>query len=173
MRVTILGCGAIGGWLAACCRAALVRVPGRHRGRGSVIRHAVLAIALLAGCRSVDAQPSFEPNTQALEACRDSPAGTAPTGTAICAREATDAADRRIAALVSEARSPDPALRAADLSAAQMHWQRYRDLHCGLFDRRDGSSGSQTPADVELCRLGHTLRREAELRELIYLMGPR
>jgi uncharacterized protein YecT (DUF1311 family) len=110
---------------------------------------------------------------QLLAVCRDGPMSLTPTGTAICAREATDAADQRIAVLIREARSPGLALRGADLSASQTNWQRYRDLQCGLFDRADGSSGSQTPADIQLCRLAHSLLREAELRELIYLMGPR
>lgn len=138
-----------------------------------MIRQVVVAVALLAACRTAHAQPQFEPNMQLLDVCRVGPASSTPTGTAICAREATDAADRRIAALIGEARSPGLALRSADLWASQTHWQRYRDLHCGLFDRGDGSSGSQTPADIQLCRLARTLRREAELRELIYLMGPR
>jgi uncharacterized protein YecT (DUF1311 family) len=138
-----------------------------------MIRRAVLAFALLTACPKADAQPQFEPNMQVLDVCRDGPASSTSTGTAICAREATDATDRRIAALIGEARLPGLALRGADLSASQTNWQRYRDLHCGLFDRGDGSSGSQTPADVQLCRLARSLRREAELRELIYLMGPR
>lgn len=138
-----------------------------------MIRRVLLAVALLAGCRTVHAQPRFEPNMRLLDLCRDGPASSTPTGTAICAREATDAADRRIAALIGEAGSPGLAVRNADLSASQTHWQQYRDLHCGLFDRGDGSSGSQTPADIQLCRLARSLGREAELRELIYLMGPR
>jgi uncharacterized protein YecT (DUF1311 family) len=109
---------------------------------------------------------------QVLETCRDGPAGSTPIGTAICARDATDAADRRIAALIGEAGSPGLALRGADLSASQTHWQRYRDLHCGLFDRGDGTSGSQTPAEIQLCRLARSLRREAELSGLIDLMDP-
>jgi len=138
-----------------------------------MIRQVVLAVALLAACCQARAQPQLEPNMQLLAVCRDGPTGSTPTGIAICAREATDAADQRIAVLIREARSPGLALRGADLSASQTNWQRYRDLHCGLFDRGDGSSGSQTPADIQLCRLAHSLRREAELRELIYLMGPR
>lgn len=138
-----------------------------------MIRRAVLAVALLTACSAADAQSRFEPNMQLLAVCRDGPMSLTPTGTAICAREATDAADQRIAVLIREARSPGLALRGADLSASQTNWQRYRDLQCGLFDRADGSSSSQTPADIQLCRLAHSLLREAELRELIYLMGPR
>lgn len=138
-----------------------------------MIRQVVLAVALLAACCKAHAQPQFEPNMQLLTVCRDGPTGSTPTGTAICAREGTDAADQRIAVLIREAGSPGLALRGADLSASQTNWQRYRDLHCGLFDRGDGSSGSQTPADIQLCRLAHSLRREAELRELIHLMGRR
>jgi uncharacterized protein YecT (DUF1311 family) len=138
-----------------------------------MIRYLLFAVAVPAAGRAAHAQPTFEPNVQVLDACRDGPAGMTPTGTAICAREATDAPDARIAALVREASSPRLALRVTGLSAAQMHWQRYRDLHCSLFDRRDGSGGSQTPAEIELCRLARTLRREAELRELIDFMGPR
>jgi uncharacterized protein YecT (DUF1311 family) len=138
-----------------------------------MIRRAVLAVALLATCSAADAQSRFEPNMQLLAVCRDGPMSSSPTGTAICAREATDAADQRIAVLIREARSPGLALRGADLSASQTNWQRYRDFQCGLFDRADGSSGSQTPADIQLCRLAHSLRREAELSELVYLMGPR
>lgn len=137
-----------------------------------MIQRAVLAAALLAGATVARAQAASEPDQQPLEACRNHP-GWTPTGAAICAREATDAADQRIAVLMREARSRALALRTADLAASQADWQRYRDLHCGLFDRGDGSSGSQTPADVQLCRLARTLRRESELRELIYLMGPR
>lgn len=135
-----------------------------------MIPRAVLAAALLAGATVARAQPASGPDQQPMEACRSYP-GWTPTGAAICARDATDAADQRIAVLIREARSL--ALRSADLSSSQTNWQRYRDLHCGLFDRGDGASGSQTPADVQLCRLARSLRREAELRELIDLMGPR
>ena len=137
-----------------------------------MIRQAVFACALLGGGQGVHAQPAVEPNMQPLEACQNY-AGWTPTGAAICAGEATREADRRIANLMNDARSPGLALRGADLSASQTNWLRYRDLHCGLFDRGDGSSGTQTPADIQLCRLAHSLRREAELRELIYLMGHR
>ncbi len=68
--------------------------PGPHRRRRPI------------HCRSVDARPSFEPDMQALEVCRDAPAGMTPTGTAICARKANNTADRHIAALGGEARSP-------------------------------------------------------------------
>lgn len=138
-----------------------------------MIRKALIALVLLAGHRTAHTQPSFAPSVQVLEACREGPAGSTPTGMAICAREATHLADRRLATLIGEATAPSLGLRGVDLSASQMHWQRYRDLHCGLFDRREGSSGTQTPADIELCRLSRTLHRESELRELIYLMGPR
>lgn len=138
-----------------------------------MIHRAVIAVALLTACPKADAQPQFEANMHLLAMCRDGSTSSTPTGTAICAREATDAADQRIAVLIREARSPSLALRGADLSASQTNWLRYRDLHCGLFDRGDGSSGTQTPADIQLCRLAHSLRREAELKDLIYLMGSR
>lgn len=137
-----------------------------------MIHKAVFAGALLAGAQVVHAQPAFEPDMQPLEACQNY-TGWTPTGAAVCAGEATREADRRIGNLITEARLPTLALRGSDLSASQTNWLRYRDLHCGLFDRGDGSSGTQTPADIQLCRLAHSLRREAELKELIYLMGSR
>lgn len=139
-----------------------------------MIRWLLLVLVLLAVDRPAQAEPSFKPRMHLLRACTDGETGMTPIGTAVCAREGTEAADARIAALLRKARSPRLGLRTADLTAAQTHWRRYRDLHCDLFDREeDGQSGSQTPAEIALCRFDLTLRREAELRWLVYYLGPR
>lgn len=108
-----------------------------------MIRRAVVVVGLLTACCAADAQSRFESTMDLLAVCRDDPMSSTPTGTAVCAREATDAADQRIAVLIREAGSPGVALRGADLSASQTDWQRYRDLHCGLFDRGDGSAAAR------------------------------
>ncbi len=132
-------------------------------------------LGLLAACLSptAQAQPSFEPRLDLLQACVEGEAVQAPVGMAICAYEGVEEAERRIEALLREARAPALGLRPRDLSAAQSHWRQYRDLHCGQYGRRDRLPGSQAPANIELCRFHRTLLREAELRTLIYEMGPR
>jgi uncharacterized protein YecT (DUF1311 family) len=128
---------------------------------------AALALGLCGG--AAGAQPSLGIDRGPLDACLDYP-GWTPTGAAICAGAATREADRRIADLIGQAALLQRSVAPAELSAAQAHWQRYRDLHCALSARNDGT---QAPADVQLCRLDRSLRREAELRELIFLLGPR
>jgi uncharacterized protein YecT (DUF1311 family) len=96
-----------------------------------------------------------------------------PIGRVICFNDARDAADGRVATLLREAATPDLGLRGQDLVTAQDHWQRYRDLHCGLLDRDGEWNGSEAPADIAACRLAITLRRETELRALIEALRPR
>lgn len=91
----------------------------------------------------------------------------------MCFTAALAEADGRVAALMRAAAAPDLGLRVGDLTASQDHWQRYRNLHCGLRDQDAGSNGSEAPADIAACRLRMTLRREAELRALIEALGPR
>jgi uncharacterized protein YecT (DUF1311 family) len=96
-----------------------------------------------------------------------------PIGRALCLNGALQESELRVAALVRQAAAPHLGLRDQDLVAAQDHWRRYRDLHCGLRERDGESAGSEAPADIAACRLTITLQREAALRALIGAMGPR
>lgn len=91
----------------------------------------------------------------------------------MCFTAALAEADGRVAALMRAAAAPDLGLRAGDLTASQDHWQRYRNLHCGLRERDGELAGSEAPADIAACRLTITVQREAALRSLIEAMGPR
>jgi len=91
---------------------------------------------------------------------------------AACLEEPTPIG-RALCLNAAQAAAPELGLRGQNLVAAQDHWRRYRDLHCGLRERDGESTGSEAPADIAACRLTITLRREAELKALIEAMGPR
>lgn len=110
------------------------------------------------------------PASELPAACLEEPT---PVGRTMCLNAALGEAELRVAALARQATAPDLELRNRDLLAAQDHWRRYRDLHCGLRERDGAWDGSEAPADIAACRLRITLRREAELRALIEALRPR
>ena len=133
------------------------------------MRRGFLLVLLTTG--PVPAAPAQQLPDQAPhlpEACLEAPT---PIGRALCFNNALNAADARVAPLLRRAEAPDLGLRAADLAAAQDHWRRYRDVHCGLLQRDEAWQGSEAPANVAACRLALTLRREGELRDLITPWG--